>query len=124
MKLKSMLLSLADLDPAPLVLCDLEHRIVYMNGAAKESYQKYGGEALLGKSLLQCHNEASKANIYRVLNWFRADAAHNRVHTFYSTQENTDVYMVALRDESGALIGYYEKHECRSRDESSFYEIG
>lgn len=119
----AMFKSLADLDPAPLVLCDLDHKIVYMNCAAVESYQKYGGKMLLGKCLLQCHNEASKARISRVINWFRADPDNNRVHTFYSAEENKDVYMMALRDEHKNLIGYYEKHESRSRDTSPFYEI-
>ena len=37
-----------------------------------------------------------------------------------------DVYkrqMVALRDEDGALIGYYEKHEYRARDEEPYYNF-
>ena len=29
-------------------------------------------------------------------------------------KENKDVYMVALRDDTGALICYYEKHEYRN----------
>lgn len=32
------------------------------------------------------------------------------------------VYMVALRDDNGALIGYYEKHEYRNRETTGFYE--
>lgn len=123
MKLYSMFQSLADLDPTPLVLCDLDHKIVYMNSAAINSYKKYGGEALLGRCLLNCHNEESKRRIEQILGWFQADPANNRVHTFFSEEENKDVYMVALRDESGNLIGYYEKHEYRSRDLSPFYEM-
>jgi hypothetical protein len=29
--------------------------------------------------------------------------------------------MVALRDEKGALIGYYEKHEYRNRETAELY---
>ena len=32
--------------------------------------------------------------------------------------------MIALRDEQENLIGYYEKHEYRDRDMTSFYGFG
>ena len=31
--------------------------------------------------------------------------------------------MVALRDDEGALIGYYEKHEHRNRETESLYKF-
>ena len=31
--------------------------------------------------------------------------------------------MIALRDDNGELIGYYEKHEYRTKDETPFYEM-
>lgn len=34
------------------------------------------------------------------------------------------VYMVALRDDSGTLIGYYEKHEYRDRETMERYDYG
>lgn len=37
---------------------------------------------------------------------------------------HTIVYMVALRDDAGKLIGYYEKHECRNRETMKLYDIG
>ena len=45
-----------------------------------------------------------------------------RIHTFYNEKQAKDVYMVALRDEDGALIGY-EKHEYRARDEEPHYNF-
>lgn len=110
-------------DPDPIVLCDLQHKILYMNPAAIKRYARFGGEALLGKSLLDCHNSNSHSLICRVLDWFGADVSHNRVHTVYKEQENKDVYMVALRRTDGELIGYYEKHERRDRDATPFYEM-
>lgn len=32
--------------------------------------------------------------------------------------------MVALRDDSGTLIGYYEKHEYRDRETMERYDYG
>ena len=77
----------------------------------------------LGKSLMNCHNPKSKEIIEKVVAWFEEDKEHNRIHTFYNEKQAKDVYMVALRDEDGTLIGYYEKHEYRARDEEPYYNF-
>ena len=41
----------------PVLVADLEHIIVFMNRAASSHYSK--GEALLGTSLLDCHDSQS-----------------------------------------------------------------
>lgn len=110
-------------DTAPVVLCDTNHIIVYMNPVACAHYAKYGGEALLGKSVLCCHGAKSVERIEQVLAWFREDVSHNRVHTIFVEKDALDVYMIALRADDGTLIGYYEKQESRIRDESPLYDI-
>ncbi|MGM9680621.1 MAG: PAS domain-containing protein [Eubacteriales bacterium] len=112
-----------DEDRSAVVICDTSHRIVYLNPAACERYCRRGGADLVGKSLLDCHNAESCEKIDRILDWFRLDRANNRVHTFYNEKENKDVYMIALRDENGGLIGYYERHEYRSRDPEPLYRM-
>lgn len=114
--------SVLEADRAAVVICDLEHIIIYMNPTAIRRYDRWGGAALLGKSLLACHNEKSREMIEKVVNWFRADAAHNLVYTSHNEKENKDVYMVALRNDSGKLIGYYEKHEYRNPETMKMYE--
>lgn len=47
--------SIIDQDREAVVICDLNHIIIYMNPAAVVDYKKYGGASLLGKSLLACH---------------------------------------------------------------------
>lgn len=115
--------SVLEQDRSPVVLCDLEHTIVYMNPAAGERYAKNGGMELVGKSLSRCHGPKSRELIEKVVDWFRQDEAHNMIYTFRNDQEDKDVYMVALRDEDGALIGYYEKHEYRARETMGLYEF-
>lgn len=115
--------SLIDQDTSPVVLCDTTHKIIYMNPAACQRYSRYGGQALRGKNLLDCHDDKSRETINRVLDWFQSDPANNRIRTFYNEKENKDVYMIALRDEQGVLIGYYEKHEYRNRDLTPLYCI-
>ena len=36
---------------------------------------------------------------------------------------HTIVYMVALRDEDGTLIGYYEKHDSRKAETMKQYDL-
>ena len=115
--------SVLEQDEAAIVLCDLAHTIVYMNPAAVKRYEKWGGAELVGRNLMGCHNAESRQRIDRVLAWFRESPDHNKVYTFYNEQENKDVYMVALRDDEGTLIGYYEKHTYRNRESGSLYDL-
>ena len=124
MNYEELFKSVLEQDTAPIVICSADHTIVYMNPSAKKNYSKWGGEALLGRKLTDCHNAESNAAIERVLAWFRADKLHNRVFTFRNDKENKDVYMIALRDPSGGLIGYYEKHEYRTPETGKRYDLG
>lgn len=123
MELLVFLKSIVDSDEAPIVVCSLDHTIIYMNPSAVKRYEKRGGEALIGRSLFECHNADSNDKIQKIVNWFGMDSNNNKVFTFYNEKENKDVYMVALRSDDGTLIGYYEKHEYRSRETGSLYDL-
>jgi hypothetical protein len=110
--------SLIESDECKVVICNIEHTIIYLNRAAKKAYGN-----IAGKSIFDCHNERSNEMIVKVVDWFKKSENNNRVHTFYNSEKNKDVYMIALRDKSGKLIGYYEKHEYRNKDLSPFYNI-
>ena len=114
--------SIVDQDRASIVICNLKHEIIYMNPAAVTSYAKRGGDKLIGRSLLDCHNSKSRDRIQQVVDWFAADESHNIVYTFHNEKQNKDVYMVALRDK-GKLIGYYEKHEYRNSETMKPYDL-
>ncbi len=124
MNLNEYFKSVIDADRCPVVICDTEHRIIYMNPSAVKRYEKRGGEKLVGRSIFGCHNPESCKKIHEVTEWFSRSAENNVVYTFYNEKENKDVYMVALRDDTGKLIGYYEKHECRNRETGGMYAIG
>lgn len=121
-KLYAYFKSVIDQDRAAVVICNLQHEIIYMNPTAIKNYEKRGGAALIGKSLLNCHNAQSVDKIAQVIDWFQADEDHNIMYTYYNEKQNKDVYMVALREE-GRLIGYYEKHEYRNRETVPRYEM-
>lgn len=111
--------SLIDQDPAPVVICDLDSTVVYMNPAAITRYKV----DLTGRSVKSCHPKEANEKIDRVLEWFQKDPNNNCVYTFRNDQENKDVYMIALRDDERNLIGYYEKHAYRSRETMGLYEM-
>ena len=123
MDLSTYFRSVMEQDQCAVVICNLEHEIIYMNPAAADRYAKRGGAELMGRSLLDCHTEQANEMIKKVVAWFSESADHNRVYTFHNEKENKDVYMVALRDEDGTLIGYYEKHEYRNRETEEFYHF-
>lgn len=111
--------SVLDTDRAPVVICDLNHTIVYMNKEAIKKYRKN----LTGYSLLDCHNAKSNEMIIKIVDWFKESADNNMICTYKNAKQNKDVYMVALRDDEGELIGYYEKHEFRNRETAEVYDF-
>ena len=123
MELSVYFKSIIDQDTASIVICNLQHEIIYMNPAAIANYKNYGGASLLGKSLMNCHNEKSQKRIEEILDWFSKDTANNIIFTSYNEKKNYDVYVVALRDENKELIGYYEKHEHRTLETKAPYSF-
>lgn len=123
MELANFFQSVIEQDRSPVVICNPEHTIIYMNPEAKRRYEKRGGAKLVGCSILDCHNEKSGEIIKKVVRWFAESTEHNIMYTYHNEKENKDVYMVALRDENGTLIGYYEKHEYRDREKNEAYRF-
>ncbi len=121
--LNNLVFSVLEQDRAPIVICDLSHTIVYMNNAAHNNYLKWGGKDLVGKSLLDCHNNKSQEAIKKIVDWFCLDTKNNMIYTFRNDKLNKDVYMVALRDDNNTLIGYYEKHEFRNIEKAALYDF-
>ncbi len=61
--------------------------------------------------------------IKKTISWFEKSNENNIIYTFHNKKENKDVYMVALRDDGGTLIGYYEKHEYRTAETAELYDF-
>ena len=104
--LNKLFKSILEQDTAPIVVCDMDSIIVYMNPSAIERYHK----DLTGSNLKDCHNTKSNEMIEKVLAWFGESHDNNIIYTYHNDKENKDVYMVAIRDYDKNLIGYYEKH--------------
>ncbi len=94
----------------PLLYADGEHVIRYMNAAAVEHFDE--GADLLGRSLLDCHNPDSVRKIHEVYEALEAGEAERLI----SEDPHRRIYMRAVRDSSGRLLGYYERYElCTGR---------
>ncbi|MCK9208060.1 MAG: PAS domain-containing protein [Salinivirgaceae bacterium] len=53
--------------PSAVTVCNEHAQIVYMNQKATATFEKWGGKALIGQSLYDCHNPKSVAKIKEIL---------------------------------------------------------
>lgn len=104
---EATLRAILDSLPEEIILVGPDHVIRYMNRFAKEQYAKEGGEALLGRSIFECHNERSCALIREA--WARLVAGEEEV--LVSENEKRRLYIRRVRDPEGRLLGYYERYE-------------
>ena len=89
----------------PILFADTEHVTRYMNKAAITYYEE--GESLIGRSLLDCHNEQSQKMMIDIL-----AAMHQGLEEQLITDDKEHrIYMRAVRDAGGQVLGYYERYE-------------
>ncbi len=91
----------------PYVFVDTDHIIRYMNKVAIEHYGRRWGYDLIGKSLLDCHNDRSRQTILEVTDALRRGEEERLI----TDNAKHRVYMRAVRDPDGNLLGYCERYE-------------
>jgi hypothetical protein len=101
-----ILTAILDSLKAPILLADTQHVTCYMNAAAIAHYE--GGESLVGRSLLECHNEVSQQAMRRILAAMQHDGL---VEECITDEPGKKIYMRSVRDGVGTLLGYYERYE-------------
>jgi len=102
-------LAILDTIPHPIVFTDNDHIIRYLNKPAQKRYYELRGYSnLIGKSLFDCHSPVSREKILE--NYRRLQAGENEIYMGIG-KYHEHVTVVAVRDESGKLIGYYERFE-------------
>lgn len=94
----------------PIVFVDTTHHIRYMNKPAKRHYSKWGD--VVGKSIFDCHNENSKEIIEKAYRGL-VDGAKE---VMIVNSKKHRVYMRSVRDESGTIVGYYERYDPPQHD--------
>jgi DUF438 domain-containing protein len=89
----------------PILIADTGHITRYMNKAAIAHYE--GGASLIGRSVLECHNLESQRKMVEILAAFQA----GQNECLSGDNEKRRLFMVAVRDAEGNLLGYYERVE-------------
>jgi PAS domain-containing protein len=89
----------------PILLADTEHVTRYMNKAAIAYYSE--GASLIGRSLLDCHNEQSQQMMIEILTAMYQGEEERLI----TDNEKHRIYMRAVRDADGQVLGYYERYE-------------
>jgi hypothetical protein len=95
--------------PGPVVYCHTGHLIGYMNAEAEAKYAKHGGAKLVGISIFACHNETSNEKIRKIFSEFKNGADERFLCV--SDKTGLNVYMTAVRNSNGKLVGYYERYD-------------
>jgi PAS domain S-box-containing protein len=78
--MEAMIPDWADEFPGAVTVCDREGIVLYMNNKAAETFAKWGGAELVGKSLMDCHPEPARAKL--------RDLMANRETNVYTIEKN------------------------------------
>ncbi len=89
----------------PLLFVNTDHIIRYMNPAAEKHYSE--GRTLLGKSIMDCHNEHSCQMMLAIFEKMRNGLEEEKI----TDDDKHRIYMHAVRDANRNLLGYYERYE-------------
>jgi PAS domain-containing protein len=103
---RSLLAAILDSLKDPILFADTGHVTRYMNKAAVVHYEE--GKSLIGRSLLDCHNEQSRQMMVDILAAMQNEGLEERLIT---DNEKHRIYMRAVRDAQGNVLGYYERYE-------------
>ncbi|MFN2292344.1 MAG: PAS domain-containing protein [Anaerolineae bacterium] len=90
----------------PILFADTGHVTRFMNRAATIYYEE--GEALIGGSLLDCHNKRSQEMMIEILAAMQEQGLEEQLIT---DNDEHRIYMRAVRDQDGRVLGYYERYE-------------
>ena len=101
----ALLATLLDSLKDSFLFVDTDHVIRYMNKAAVAQHKE--GAALLGRSVLDCHNADSRRQIAEIAAAFAAGEDERLI----TDDAKHRIYLRAVRDAGGKLLGYYERYE-------------
>ncbi len=88
-----------------VVFVDASHVVRYMNKTAAAEHKD--GEKLIGQSIFRCHSEKSRRKILEAYDAL----CKGTEEILISDKKGRRIFMRAVRDKDGALVGYYERYE-------------
>jgi len=94
----------------PMLYCDINHTVQYLNPAAEHYYYVIRGCGdLIGKSLFDCHKVETKKKIIALVEQLKSGKGEMRTGTAPITGHRA--YLMPVRDENGSLLGYIKRFE-------------
>ncbi|MBP7186672.1 MAG: PAS domain-containing protein [Ruminococcus sp.] len=112
---------IVDSEEGPIVICNLDYRIIYTNPAADSYYERVA--PLTGRLLSSLMDEEMMSKVVMSVEWFKEDRKNNRVFALHDKKHNMDMYILAIRKENGELIGFYGRREDRNPDSGKEYDL-
>lgn len=112
---------IVDSEEGPIVICNMDYRIIYLNPSAMDYYKS--GHNMQGKLLESFMNEELMSMVRMSVEWFKESRDNNRVFAFHDNKKNLDMYILAIRNGSGDLIGFYGREESRTPDQSRPFDL-
>jgi transcriptional regulator with PAS, ATPase and Fis domain len=76
-----------------VIVCDARGIIIYMNGRAISNYAADGGAGLIGKNLMDCHNDRSRAKILEIM-----ETRQKNVYTIEKRGKKKIIYQTPWMD--------------------------
>ncbi len=110
-----------DSEEGPIVLCNLDYRIIYENPAAMMYYTP--AAPITGKLLSTLMDEEMMSKVNMSVEWFKEDRKNNKVFAFHDNTNNMDMYILAIRNTKGELIGFYGRREDRTPDQGKIFDL-
>lgn len=109
MEREELLSSILDSNPYRLVFVDTDNIIRYMNKEAKNFYYNLRGHKnLIGKSLLNCHKDATNQNLLAAIEEIKSTGKEKFVGV---NSDNVRLYITPIKNKDDDFIGYYARYE-------------
>jgi PAS domain-containing protein len=110
-----------DYEEGPIIICNIDYRIVYENPAALKYYSP--ASPLTGKLLETLMDEEMLSKVRISVEWFKESIDNNRVFAFHDDKLNMDMYILAIRNARNELIGFYGRREYRTPDTGKILDL-
>ncbi len=107
---ETIMKGILDSYPYPILFVDDTYTIRFMNRYAQyHYYQERGYGPLIGKSIFDCHDtQAAKERIRSAFEKMKSDGKEIFIKV---NSRNQRLYMQPVRDDTGRLIGFFERFE-------------
>ena len=112
---------IVDSEEGPIVICNLDYRIVYVNPKADVYYEPV--KPLAGQLLATLMDEEMMSKVVMSVEWFKEDVKNNKVFALHDKVNNMDMYILAIRNSKNELIGFYGRREDRTPDSGKEFDL-